>query len=143
MARRPYISLERLAELSPDELKFEWERRYEEPAPNLSPELLRLGIGYKLQEVKQGGPGRSTRLLLRQVAAQGAGGDGKKPALRKLAPGTRLVRDWHGVGYTVTVLDEGFEFDGRHWKSLTAITRAITGGHRSGTIFFGLTEPKR
>jgi hypothetical protein len=143
MARRPYISLARLAELTHDELTLEWGRRFETPAPNIAPDLLRLGIGYKLQEAKSGGPDRSTRRLLRQVVAGGGEGASKQPLPRKLAPGTRLVRDWHGVGYTVTVLEEGFEYDGKHWPSLTAIARAITGCHRSGNAFFGLAGPKR
>jgi hypothetical protein len=62
---------------------------------------------------------------------------------RKLTPGTRLVRDWHGVGHTVIVLEDSFEFDGRHWKSLTAIARAITGTHWNGPRFFGLTGGKQ
>ena len=42
----------------------------------------------------------------------------------------------------MTVLDEGFEYDGRTWRSLTAIAKAITGTHRNGPRFFGLTgEP--
>jgi len=56
----------------------------------------------------------------------------------KLSPGTKLIRDWHGVGHSVTVLDNGFEYDGKHWKSLTAIARHITGTKWSGPRFFGL-----
>jgi Protein of unknown function (DUF2924) len=58
---------------------------------------------------------------------------------RKLTPGTRLVRDWHGLGHTVIVLDDGFEYDGKHWRSLTAIAKAITGTAWNGPRFFGLT----
>jgi hypothetical protein len=58
---------------------------------------------------------------------------------RKLAPGTRLVRDWHGVGHTVTVLEKGFEYGGKTWPSLSAIAKAITGAHWNGPRFFGLT----
>lgn len=143
MGRRPYLTLGRLAELSGDELRREWSRRYGAPAPGLSPDLLRLGIGYRLQEQKLGGVSRSTRSLLRQVAAGAGQGDGRKPLPRKLTPGTRLVRDWRGVGHTVTVLEEGFEYDGRHWKTLTAVARAITGSHWNGPLFFGLAERKK
>lgn len=61
MARRSYLTLGRLAELPPEELKAEWTRRYGIPSPKLSPDLLRLGIGYKVQEQKLGGISRSTR----------------------------------------------------------------------------------
>jgi hypothetical protein len=140
MTRRSYLTLERLSELPLDMLKAEWARRYGAPAPNLSPELLRLGVGYKLQEQRHGGLSRSTRSLLRQFAARSPENGPKRPLPHKLLPGTRLVRDWHGVGHTVVVLDKGFEYDGRHWKSLSAIARVITGAHWNGPLFFGLSE---
>ena len=143
MGRRPYMSLERLAELPLEDLKAEWARRYGSSAPNLSIELLRLGIGYKLQERKLGGISRGTRSLLRQVAERAGENAANKPMPRKLTPGTRLVRDWRGVGHTVIVLDDGFEYDGRHWKSLTAIARAITGNQWNGPLFFGLAQRKK
>ena len=139
MARRAYITLGRMAELPLDDLKAEWAHRFGAPAPNLSLELLRLGIGYKLQEQRLGGIGRGTRSLLRQVVDRGGEGAVPKPLPRKLTPGTRLVRDWHGVGHTVIVLESGFEYDGKHWKSLTAIAKVITGAHWNGPRFFGLT----
>lgn len=138
MTRRAYVTLDRLTSMPVDELKAEWARRHAAATPNLSPDLLRLGIAYRLQEQKLGGLSRSTRSLLRQVAARGSDGDAAKPMPRKLTSGTRLVRDWHGVGHTVTVLEDGFEYDGGHWKSLSAIAKAITGTHWNGPRFFGL-----
>ena len=143
MGRRPYLNLARLAGLSGEELKAEWARRYGAPAPNLSPELLRLRIGYQRQEQKHGGISRGTRTLLRQVAARARESGEKKPMPRKLTPGTRLVRDWHGEGHTVIVLADGFEYDGQHWKTLTAVARAITGTHWNGPRFFGLSQRTR
>jgi len=55
-----------------------------------------------------------------------------------LKPGTRLVRRWHDKVHTVTVLCEGFEFEERHYSSLTQIARQITGAAWSGPRFFGL-----
>jgi hypothetical protein len=52
--------------------------------------------------------------------------------------GTRLVRDWNGQRYDVLVTHDGFEFEGRPYKSLTAIAKAITGTHWNGPHFFGL-----
>lgn len=145
MVRRAYITLGRLAELPPEELKQEWGRRFGAPAPNLSPDLLRLGIGYKLQEQRLGGLSWVTRSLLRQVAARAGEDVGSHPLPRKLTPGTRLVRDWHGVGHTVIVLEDGFEYDGKHWKSLTVIAKAVTGGHwkpRRTAPFHGRASPR-
>ena len=143
MVRGTYMTLERLEVLPLEDLKTEWVRRYGAPAPKLSAELLRLGVGYRLQELRLGGVDRSTRSLLRQMAASPNDTGTRPSAPCKLTPGTRLMRDWHGVGHTVTVLDSGFEYGGERWKSLTAIAKAITGTHWNGPRFFGLSEAKR
>ena len=57
-------------------------------------------------------------------------------------PGTRLVREWQGRTHTVLVTDTGFEYAGKHYPSLSAIARAITGTRWSGPAFFGL-RPRR
>jgi hypothetical protein len=140
MGRRALMTLERLDELGAAELREEWARCHGAPAPSVTPDLLRLGIAYRLQEKKQRGLSRESKRLLRQAIALVR--QDKATAvlpLRRLTPGTRLVRDWHGVGHTVIVLDEGFDYDGRTWRSLTAIAKAITGTHRNGPRFFGLT----
>jgi Protein of unknown function (DUF2924) len=143
MARRSYMTLARMMELSPEQLRAEWARRYDALAPNLAIELLRMGLAYKLQEQRQGGLSRDTRTMLRHAAAAGEEPPRLVPLPRKLTPGTRLVRDWHGVGHSVTVLDRGFEYDGRSWKSLSAIAREITGTQWNGPKFFGLAERPR
>ncbi len=139
MGRRALMTLERLDDLGPAELKEEWARCHGAPAPSVTPDLLRLGIAYRLQEKKQGGLSRESKRLLRQAITVARQDNTSSQSPRRLTPGTRLVRDWHGVGHTVIVLDEGFEYDGRTWRSLTAIAKAITGSHRNGPAFFGLT----
>ena len=62
----------------------------------------------------------------------------KSTAATSLSPGTRLLREWQGRTHHVTVLAEGFEYDGKAFRSLTAITRVITGMAWSGPLFFGL-----
>lgn len=54
------------------------------------------------------------------------------------APGTRLLREWQGQTHRVTVLAKGFAYGGKTYRSLTAITRQITGTAWSGPQFFGL-----
>ena len=56
--------------------------------------------------------------------------------------GTRLVRHWQGVEHTVTVMNDGFEFEGRPYTSLSAIARAITGTRWNGLVFFGLKSQR-
>ena len=57
-----------------------------------------------------------------------------------LKTGARLVRQWRGHGHTVLVLDDGFEYEGQRYRSLTMIAARITGAHWSGPRFFGMTK---
>jgi len=70
------------------------------------------------------------------------GGDKKKRRMRldrdRPITGTRLLREWQGVEHVVTVTADGFEWQGRPYKSLSAIARAITGTRWNGWVFFGL-----
>lgn len=135
--------LNQLAVMKPEELRSRWRAVYRSLAPNIGPDLLRRGIAYRLQERGQGGLGPSTRREIEKLI-KCLDNDGTSPAAPTLKPGTRLVRSWHGKMYQVLALDDGFEFDGRRYKSLTQIASDITGVHWSGPRFFGLvTRAKR
>ena len=56
------------------------------------------------------------------------------------APGTVITRDFKGRTIEVTVLRDGFEFEGEHYKSLSAIAKAATGAHWNGFHFFGFSK---
>lgn len=60
-----------------------------------------------------------------------------KPALTH-HPGTRLIREWHGQVYEVTILDKGYRWQGKTYYSLSRIAREITGSRWSGPRFFGI-----
>ena len=64
---------------------------------------------------------------------------GRDPALVPKV-GATLVRQWRGHVHTVLVRDDGFEYEGQHYRSLTVIAERITGAHWSGPRFFGLTK---
>jgi len=49
-----------------------------------------------------------------------------------------LRREWHSHTYTVTVTEDGFEYAGMSYPSLTKVAKKITGAHWSGPRFFGL-----
>jgi hypothetical protein len=141
MARRT-MSLATLAAMSAVELAAEWERLHGSPPPSLTPALLRLAIGYRLQEKAQGGlPAAVTRERARVAAGPVGGPVGSVPvAAASVSPGTRLVRTWGGRTIEVLALDDGFLFDGQTYGSLTAIAVAVTGARWSGPRFFGLTR---
>ena len=83
--------------------------------------------------------GKTTRRKLRTLAKtlRATGRIGPTPSL-SLKPGARLVREWHGRTHTVTVTEDGFEYAGTSYPSLTMIAKKITGAHWSGPRFFGL-----
>ena len=55
-------------------------------------------------------------------------------------PGTVLTRKYKESLLLVKVLDEGFEFAGMAYPSLSAVAKVITGSHCNGFLFFGLTR---
>lgn len=105
----------------------------------LGRDLATRAIIWRSQERTHGGfPPATHRELARlagQLAETGTIELGRGPRLKL---GTRLVRQWHGKIYQVEVLEDGFEFEHRHYRSLTQIAREITGAAWSGPRFFGL-----
>jgi hypothetical protein len=130
-----------LEDTSLDELRREWRRLYRSEPPKLSRDLLTREIGYRLQEIQHGGLGKSTRRKLKTLAKmfRTDGRVAPDPGL-SLKPGARLVREWHGRTHTVTVTEDGFEYAGTNYPSLTQIAEKITGAHWSGPRFFGLVR---
>ena len=126
-----------------DELRREWRRLYRSEPPRISRDLLIRGIGYHLQEIEHGGLSRSTRRKLKTLAKMFQTTGRVAPDLGlSLKPGARLIREWHGRTHTVTVTEEGFEYAGASYSSLTTIAKGITGAHWSGPRFFGLKAAK-
>lgn len=130
-----------LKTMSVKELKAEWRKLFGTEAPNNSRPFLELRLAYRIQELAHGGLSKKTVRILDALADEYRGLAVKKPALidpRKPIAGTKLVREWAGLEHTVTVLRDSFEYDGRRYKSLSAIARAITGTRWNGWRFFGL-----
>ena len=137
--------LDRLQEFDGSALREEWRRLFRSEPPRISRDLLMRAMAYRLQELEFGGLPKWARQTLAGPAAGSdppkAGGESTpKPALPRLKPGARLVREWHGRIHSVIVLDDAFEFEGRRYRSLTKIAREITGAHWSGPRFFGLAK---
>jgi hypothetical protein len=135
-----------LKALSVNDLKAEWQMLFDAPAPNNSRSFLEGRLAYRIQELSYGGPDKQTRRLLDLLADEVEGTLTRKAQIadpRNPVAGTKLIREWDGVAHTVTVLKEGFEWDGRRYKSLSAVARAITGTRWNGYRFFGLRERKR
>ena len=137
--------LDALIAMKPPELRARWRDVYRAVAPDIGPDLMRRGIAYRLQERRQGGLTSSTRRDVERLINQLGKGEGELArSPTSLKTGTRLVRSWRGKMHHVLILDEGYEYDGRRYQSLSQIAQDITGAHWSGPRFFGLaTRQKR
>jgi hypothetical protein len=129
-----------------NELKAEWKKLFGTNAPNNSRGFLELRLAHRIQELAYGGVTRETTKLLNALADEVEGKPGRKSMIadpRNPVVGTRLVREWNGSEHTTIVLRDGYEFEGRKYKSLSAIARDITGTRWNGYRFFGLREAPR
>lgn len=99
-------------------------------------------IAYKLQEEAFGGLAPEVKRRLEAIGSNHSKIKLRaKPREFHFAPGTRLLRQWGEREHCVTVTAEGlFEYEGRAFRSLTAVARHITGSHWSGPLFFGLDK---
>lgn len=134
-----------LADLGLPPLRQRWYDLYGREAPrNMSRQLLRQAIAYRLQEQAFGDLSRPLRMRL---AANGFRPKSEKPSRNTIRyrykPGTRFLREWQGRTHEVTATEDGrFEYRGTVYKSLSSIAREITGTRWSGPAFFGLRKKK-
>jgi len=122
-----------------DVLRAEWRRSFKaDPHPRISPDLLWRAVTHRVQEAAFGG----LRADVARKLASAAWASTAAPAAG-LKSGTTLVREWHGRTHTVRALDQGFEYEGQRYRSLSIIAREITGAAWSGPRFFGLVKPPK
>ncbi|HKK22991.1 MAG TPA: DUF2924 domain-containing protein [Pseudohaliea sp.] len=125
------VTLADLDSLGREELIALWHALYRtEPPPRVRRPLLELACAWAIQARDRGG--------LSPAAERQLKGAGDARPRRRIKPGTRLVREWHGTVHVVEVTTQGFLWQGRTHASLSAIARAITGANWSGPRFFGL-----
>jgi hypothetical protein len=136
-----------LAELksaTTSELKQQWRELFGKEPPAFSRVWLQSRLAYRVQELAYGGLKPET---VARLEALGKQLDGGIVAVRRTRVddrpivGTRLIREYQGTEYTVTVRNDGYEWQGRLYRSLSAIARAITGTRWNGLVFFGIRRP--
>jgi hypothetical protein len=131
---------------TPD-LKKQWRDLFDSEPPPFNRRYLESRLAYRIQELAYGGLKPQTIRRLEQLGDELDGGDRKTRAIRRNhdrpITGTRLIREWQGVEHVVTVPTDGFEWQGRPYRSLSAIARAITGTRWNGWVFFGLKRGGR
>lgn len=132
-----------LATMSPAQLRAEWLRVHKSPAPAMTPDLLRRGIAYRLQEQAYGGLKPAIKRELERLGTQLDRTEPIAVGSMHIKPGTRLVRDWGGTSHHVLVEEEGFLYRDQRYRSLSEVACSITGTKWSGPRFFGLTRRSR
>lgn len=123
------------------ELKKQWRDLFETEPPPYNRRFLESRLAYRIQELAYGGLKSETVKRLEALGEQLDGGRidvRKRKADERPVAGTRLIREFQGVVHCVTVRDNDYEYQGRPYKSLSAIARAITGTRWNGWTFFGL-----
>jgi len=142
-----------LETLPAGQLEARWRALFGTDPPACQRRFLVKRLAYRLQELAYGGISEAARTRMEEIA-QEAGldeeaslpGRGRRTHTRSRelpVAGTQLVRVWNDRRHEVTVTATGFEFEGRPYRSLSAIANAITGGHWNGRVFFGLRPTGR
>lgn len=143
----PAQVLSRLAALqsaTAAELKDQWRALFGKEPPPFNRPYLVSRLAYRIQELAYGGLKPETRARLEALGEQLDGGNVVLRRIRadsRPLPGTRLLREYDGVQHVVTVRADDFEYEGRPYRSLSAIARHITGTRWNGWTFFGLRQP--
>ena len=124
------------------ELKQMWRDLYDKEPPGFSRNYLVSRLAYRIQELAYGGLKPATRARLDALAdALDPKAVGKRVGNGPMV-GSQLIRMWRGTEHRVEVLADGFEWEGRRYKSLSAVARAISGTRWNGWTFFGLRNIK-
>lgn len=121
-------------------LKTEWQKYFKtEPYTKASQVFLSKNIQWQKQAKEQGINLRNFYRLMDVALSKIEFGKKIKPEL-VLKLGTKLIRQWKGDKHEVIVSDSGFAYNGKNYKSLTAIACEITGSRWNGKIFFGVKK---
>lgn len=130
----------RLPDLDLAELHQRWKILFGHPAPkSLRRNFLARAVAYQMQVEAYGGLSTATKRRLREIASAVRNGDAN-PVLGagRMKTGTQMIRQWQNATHKVTALHNGFEWEGRTYKSLSAVATAITGTNWNGYAFFGI-----
>jgi hypothetical protein len=131
-----------LARVDVASLRDRWRRVFGRQAPSgLGREFMVRVLAYRLQAEVLGDLDRKTVRALDQLAASNIDAviRDRLPG-RHLHPGTELIREYQGQQYRVTVVRDGFSWNGATYTTLSGVAKAITGSNWNGYVFFGLTE---
>ena len=131
--------IEALRSADLDALRQRWQDLFTTaPTPRISRDVLIRGVAFRLQEEVYGKLGKACRRQLKKLAADLGNGTPLTQSPPSFKPGTKLIREWKGKVHEVVIAGDTYIWQGKHYRSLSEIARAITGTRWSGPRFFGL-----
>ncbi len=151
-----------LQSMTVSELQLRWQQLYGEPSRSRNRQFLLRRLSWRVQELAHGGLSNRAKARLHElmndadladlrvripngfVAANAVSGTATPRRDPRLpAVGSLLTKAYRGQQISVYVREDGFEWNGRSYTSLSAVAEAITGQHWNGRLFFGLTKRSR
>lgn len=126
------------------QLQDKWRDLYGTEPPQYKKRFLIIKLAYRIQEILHGGLANSTKKYIKQTAMEDKekvlGCTNHQKGKEVILPGTRFIRYWQDQRYEVIAQEKGFEYNGKPFRSLTAVAKEITGTHWNGRVFFGLNK---
>lgn len=140
-----YVQLNQadIGNLALSELRDYWAQAWKrQPHRHISRKMLVRSLAYKIREANGGGLSYDQQMKLDQLvrAYKRGRSDGAQRQLQ-IKSGTQIVREWKGTHHTVIVKSGLFEYNGKEYRSLSAIASEITGTRWNGWTFFGVKKP--
>jgi hypothetical protein len=130
-----------LSALDRKELVEKWRSLYKTGPPVGSQnKFLLYAVAHRMQEKALGGLKPATRRFLEKAAQNNDASKQQLLPAISIKPGTRLLRKWHGITYEVIILESRVLCNGKYYRSLSEVARAITGARWSGPLFFGMKK---
>lgn len=141
-----------LRSMTVGELRQRYEELYGAPTRTRNKDWLRKKVAWRIQELAEGGLSERAEAKIAELETEApvrhnrrpGDGDGDADRDPRLPPvGTVVTRTYKGQQYAVTVLVDGFEYDGQTYGSLSAVALEITGTVWNGLVFFGLKKRRK
>jgi len=130
-----------LSALDRKELVEKWRSLYKTGPPVGSQnKFLLYAVAHRMQEKALGGLKPATRRFLEKAAQNNYASKQQLLPAISIKPGTRMLREWHGVTHEVIILESRVLCNGKYYRSLSEVARAITGARWSGPLFFGMKK---
>ncbi len=137
----------KLKSLSKEKLIQKWQKLFKEtPSQSLRREFLIKHIVWQIQAKDRGGYSSETKKKLESLSksleqTQELRADTIKNLKSNrliIKPGTKLIREYQGKNHEVIVLEKGYQYNNKFYRSLSAIANELTTTRWNGKVFFGL-----